>query len=1386
MHPEPGTMARVKSDLHRFKRYSAIACFLSLCLLASETLISQQLSFRHLTIDDGLSQNAVFSILQDSRGFMWFGTKDGLNRYDGRNFVIYRHNPFDTTSISDAFVTKLMEDSRGDIWAGSISGHVNVLQRETELFCKIPLQNESGENVTTNEITDIAEGPDGAIWIATKGDGLIKILVDDQNGCNYAYRQFLHDPADERSLISNRVGNLFFDEHQTFWIGTEEGLNQFHESSASFTRTVFETRHPEAPEISGEYKITSIHLGTTGDFWIGAQSGLIKFDRDTKEYEFYPNLYEVFRYGWGSINHIAEDHDGHLWVGTSYGLMRFDPSANLYTYYKHDPLNPRSLSHNLISSILIDRTGILWMGTSGHGINILDLKANRFNTLTRNPDPSSRVTGFSIRSILEDDSGYLWISADVLYRLDRESGQLSSFETSSEYPDDFGNTEAYTMIKASDGFLWVASPQGLFRYNTATNQSRMYKYSSENASGLMYPEVNTVFEDRDGTIWIANRNYFSKLTDSQAGTFRHFRYSISESSQDMVRPVIFQDIQGIFWLGTESGLVRFDPAERSFYTYRNDPTDPASLSNNHIKSILQDPGQPEGYLWIGTSGGLNKFNYRTGLFEHYTVQDGLPNEVVYGILPDDDGNLWLSTNKGLSRFNPQAKTFRNFDVFDGLQSNEFNTGAYFRSETGELFFGGIQGLNYFSPNAIQDNPHVPPVVLTGLRLGNRYVTNNSDSDLLKSSLPEVREIRFSHKDNVITFEFAALDYSAPGKNLYSYKLQGYNNEWISSGNLSSATYTNLPPGKFTFRVKGSNNDGVWNEDGLAIAVIVTPPWWRTWWAYLMYAVLFLNGLYLLRRYELNRFNLKNQLDLERVETESLRNLDQLKSHFFANISHEFRTPLTLIIGQIETLLDSEEDRNRKKKLASVNSNAEQLLALINQLLDLSKLEAGKMELYPEKQNLVSFLKNQLFSFESLSDAKNIVLNFSSSRTIIPVNFDAEKMERVFINLFSNAIKFTDPGGRIDVAVEIPESDSVEIRVKDSGIGIEKDRLPYVFDRFYQVDPTNTRDYDGTGIGLSLVNELIALHNGTIEAKSKVGVGSEFIIRLPFDGNDASPENDPVKKEQVPIEADSSSKPLPDFELVLSEHDEIILIVEDNRDVRTFIREQLSEEYKILEAANGREGIAVSLATIPDLIITDLMMPEMDGYEFSEKIRSDEKTSHIPIIMLTAKAGLDPKIEGLEAGIDAYLNKPFHVKELRTTVRTLIQQRKTLKKQFSNATYFKPSVIAKTSVDQSFLGKAIEMIDTHICEEDFRVEHFAESLNMSVSQLNRKLNALVGQPAGNFIRSVRLQRSAELLNQTGKTIAEICYEVGFNDHAYFSRAFKKQFGKSPSAFRKISI
>lgn len=1358
-----------------------------LILFQAQNGYAQDVKFRHLTIDNGLSQNAVYSILQDSRGFMWFGTKDGLNRYDGRNFVVHQHNPFDSTTISDAFVMKLYEDSGGRIWTGSLSGEINVFYRETDAFQRVSLLSEGGEKVNSNEITEFIEGPDGSMWIGTIGNGLLNVSVDENNENLYSFKQYLNDPTDDQSLSSNVISNLLIDENNTLWVGTENGLNKFDADSELFTRTKFETKHPDAPPTSGDYKICSIHLTREGnDFWIGTQSGMVKFDRVTGNYEFYPHQYEVHRYGWGSVNRIAEDEMGQLWLGTAVGLMRFNPSNQEYTYYQHDPLNSQSLSHNLISSLLIDKTGTLWAGTSGLGINIFDFKANRFPTLVRAPNPSSRITGFSIRSILEDNAGDVWISADVLYRWNRETGELYSFETSSDRPDDFGNTDAYSMIQATDGYLWTASARGLFRHDPVSQETRLYSHTLEDIDGQFYPDVNAVFEDRDSTIWIATRNHLSKMLDKETGTFQHYRFTTTESSNDTARPVIFQDLDGIFWIGIGDGLVRFDPVSESFTTFQNNPDQPNSLSNNLIKSILEDPVEPETYLWIGTSGGLNKFDYRAGTFEHYTEQDGLPNEVIYGILPDDNGNLWLSTNKGLSRFNPQAETFRNFDVQDGLQSNEFNTGAYFRSKSGELFFGGIQGLNYFYPDDIQDNPHRPPVVLTNLEIGDENISHKTHPNILEASISESEKILLSYQDDVIRFEFSALDYSAPDKNQYAYKLDGYNDDWISSGNLGSATYTNLPHGEYTFRVRGSNNDGVWNENGLSIAMIVTPPWWQTWWAYVFYGFILLSILYAARRYELNRFNLKNQLEIERIQTDTLRNLDQLKSHFFANISHEFRTPLTLIIGQVETLLETDVSRVEKQKLESVNQNAERLLELINQLLDLSKLEAGKMQLKADPQNIVSFLKNLLYSFESLAESKNISLNFSSIRANIRVKFEADKMEKVFSNLFSNALKFTEPGGRIDLSIQIPDSNFVEILIKDSGIGIPEDRVDHIFDRFYQVDTSNTRKHEGTGIGLSLAYELIKLHNGSINVTSKENVGTEFKIQLPYEES-LMTSQDGVINNQVATATPNPTKPaIFDFETLLAEHEEIILVVEDNKDVRRFIREQLENEYKILEAGNGLEGIVMSQQTIPDLIITDLMMPEMDGYQFSQTIRSDEKTSHIPIVMLTAKAGLDPKIEGLEIGIDAYLTKPFHVKELQTRVKILIQQRKKLKKQFSTATYFKPSAVAKSSVDQTFLKNAIDVIEKNLCNEDFRVEHFAESLNMSVSQLNRKLNALVDQPAGTFIRSLKLQRSAELLNHTDKTIAEICYEVGFNDQAYFSRAFKKQYGKSPSAFRKLSI
>ncbi|TVQ07538.1 MAG: response regulator, partial [Balneolaceae bacterium] len=783
------------------------------------------------------------------------------------------------------------------------------------------------------------------------------------------------------------------------------------------------------------------------------------------------------------------------------------------------------------------------------------------------------------------------------------------------------------------------------------------------------------------------------------------------------------------------------------------------------------------------------------------------NNTVFSIIEDKSAPLnevivYLGTENGLSKISLKVDeapikefvvSIQNFGKQDGLKGLRFTLGANIDRKN-RAWWGTGNGLVMLDLNTLTLSDKIPQPRLTQLEINEQYIDyrNIPDSYGNRIKFTGVQKfenyplsLQLPYDKNHLTFYFAAIDWPAPHKIRYSYRMVGLDSNWSQPTANPVADYRNLPFGTYTLQIRAIGESGVWSEP-FDYTFAILPPWWHTWWAYGFYLIFFLSAIYSLRRYELNRFNLKNQLKIEKVETDSLRNLNQLKSHFFANISHEFRTPLTLIMGQTETLVQLEENRKKKEKLFSINSNAERLLVLINQLLDLSKLEAGKLTLTTKEQNVVSFLKNLLFSFESHAEANQIQLNFFSSRAVIPMDFDSQKMEQIFLNLFSNAFKFTGPGGRIDVSVETSGSGFIEIRIKDTGTGIPKEQLPYIFDRFYQANLSSTRKYDGTGIGLSLVHELVELHKGSIQVFSDEGEGTEFVIQFPFEERDVPLQKDADIQLQASPIGTAENPAIPVFSALLSEHDEIVLIVEDNAEVRSFIREQLEEEYTVLEAANGVDGIEVSQAVIPDLIITDLMMPEMDGYQFSKEIRSNEKTSHIPVIMLTARDGMDSKIEGLEAGIDAWLTKPYHIRELQIRVRNLIEQRKNLKKQFSKATYFKPSVIAENMVDQAFLKKAIDVLDRHLQEEEYRVESFADSLNMSVSQLNRKLKALVDQPAGTFIRSIRLQRSAELLNQTNKTIAEICYQVGFNDQAYFSRAFKKQYGKSPSAFRKLSI
>ena len=1079
-----------------------------------------------------------------------------------------------------------------------------------------------------------------------------------------------------------------------------------------------------------------------------------------------------------------------LWFGTPFGgINKFDRER--FTNFLHDPNNPNSLSHQVVWSFCEDpdSSNILWLGTGGGGLNRFDRKTLRFKHHIHDPENLQSISDNVVRPIIIDHTGTLWLGTQNggLNKFDRKNEQFTRLVNDPKNPKSLSDNWVWSIYEDHTSTLWIGTSGGLNKLvlsksegsDREKEQFTRFVNDPKNPNSLSHNAVWTIYEDRAGTLWI--------------GT-----------------------------LG--GGLNKFDREKEQFTRFVHDPKNPHSLSDNTIGGIYEDQA---GTLWIGTDGGLNKFDPAQQQFMHYTVKDGLPDNSIGGILEDNHGRLWLNT-VGLSRFDPKTAIFRNYDVSDGVQK-EFARSASYKSSSGEMFFGGTNGFNAFHPDSIKDNPYIPTVVISAFK---RYNTDEAEGiGIVEKGISAKKTITVSYKDNILSFEFAALSYRNTFKNKYAYKLEGFSDQWIQLGTERRVSFTNLDPGEYTLRVKGSNNDGVWNEEGTSLKITVTPPWWKTRWAYVFYVLLFTILLYGWRRYDLHRIHLKNQLKLEKVEAEKMKELDHFKSRFFANISHEFRTPLTLILGQIDSMIARTVDEQNRNKLGMAFRNARQLLRLINQLLDLSKIEAGSMALKARRANLIPFLKNLVFSFESLAEQKQISLQFQTTHEDIEIYFEPEKLEKVFYNLLSNAFKFTAEGGKISVKVTKGETlnnekasrkdaetqrmrkdfslrnlrgfaplrdnngsfSFVEISVKDTGIGIPANELARIFDRFYQVDGTQTRQHEGTGIGLALAKELVELHHGEITVTSEVGAGTEFVVKLPLGALHL--KSSEMIEEAVPLVAESDYLTRPAEELFISPiappatapatATDIVLVLEDNADVRSYIREHLEEHYKIIEATNGEEGLAKAQETIPDLIITDVMMPKMDGFEFSRRLRHDEKTSHIPIIMLTAKASLESKIEGLETGVDDYLTKPFSPKELLARVRNLITLRRQLRERFSRATIIKPSEVSAVSVDQAFLQRVLSAIEANFGEEEFGVENIADEVHMSVSQLNRKLNGLINQPAGQLLRSMRLQRAADLLQQNAGTVAEIAYQVGFGSQAHFTTMFQKQFGCTPKEYAKRS-
>ncbi|MBN1155322.1 response regulator [candidate division KSB1 bacterium] len=1368
-----------------------------LLILSTEPVFSKNTDFRftHLTPDDGLSQSNVTCILQDSRGFMWFGTFNGLNRYDGYTFELFHYHADDPHSLSHNYVSALYEDHNGYLWIGTSDG-LNRYDRRMNRFQSYTREESDSNSIRDNQIETIFEDSKGRLWIGTRNGGLALFRAESESFIHY-----FHDANDNRSLSSNFIRVIFEDSNGNLWIAHENGaLDIFNEQQKEFKHLAINGKKLTDARISSIVESPDKHV------WIGTQGA---------------GLYRIV-YEQGSARQIAHyvyinsnknginsntvlclmiDRQGNLWIGTEdNGINILDLETNAFQYCQHDPFDQSSLNHDSIWSLYEDRAGNIWIGTYAYGINLLTGKESNFHHYTHHAGLDNCLSHDMVNSFAESDDNNLYIATDG-GGLDCYNRSDNRFVHYNRRNSNIDTDIIVSLLEDSRGRLWVGTwSDGLYQFD---KQLKKFVQHFREKDGLASNRVLNISESIDGGLWLST--FWGGLTyfHSDKGITKIYDKDNSGISDNDVR-VTLQDFDGNVWVGTDVGLDFLNLETEAFIHYKHEELRENSLSKGFVHSIIQSR---DSTIWIGTTGGLNRLDRKTQKFVHYTTVDGLPDNEIKCIIEENDSILWLSTNKGISRFDVPSNEFKNYDVTDGLQGNDFNARSGLITRSGEILFGGNNGFNIFRPNEIKDNTYVPPVVITDFKLFNKPVPIGVEHSPLQQHISETQELRLSYRHAVFSFEFAALNYISPEKNQYAYVMEGFKRNWNYVKSTRTATYTNLDPGDYLFKVKASNNDGIWNEEGVSLKITIDPPFWKTWWAYLIEALLGLGIFYFVASYFISRQRFSNALAKEKLELEKMYELDQMKTRFFTNVAHEFHSPLTLIISPLEKLISSEKiDDKIKSSLKLIRGNAKRLQRMIDQLKDIQKLDTGDLQLSLTRGNIVRFIETIVNSFQDHAKDHHIHFQFQTEIDAAIVWFDEDKLDKIIYNLLSNAFKFTPDGGDITVCASILSSammkgsgtskrmanEYMEIIVHDNGIGIPEDKIEHIFQRYYHIEDYGGRHYEGSGIGLALVYELIKLYGGEISVSSQEGQGATFNVRIPIDEGYLE-ENQLVGEFNILPSAvfsnldarDSDVLELDDSAIEKSKISlkdiPIILIVEDDEEIRNYIKNTLESRYRVVFAENGAIGHKKANKIIPDLIICDIKMPVLSGTELCKMLRDDEKTAHIPVILLTAYSTNDFKIEGLNKGADAYLTKPFSVDVLEAQIANLLESRRKLRINFSRKIQLEPQKVDIEDTDAKFLQLVMDTIEKHMSDNELNADFLSKKVGMSRMQLYRKLRALTNQTVHEFIRSIRLKRAVQLLEQRRMTITEVAYEVGFNDLTYFARCFRKQYHKSPSEY-----
>ena len=1385
--------------------------------------------YMHISDDTtSINSNHINCIYEDKIGRLWVGTDKGLNLMNSKSNSFLRYYLNDGAYSGKVYdlISSLRKTGKtiGMVYKGEHKAQISKefnLTEETQAIIVITCEgiNDYGwiENEKGNVIAKY--NPDKSCALDLESQSRMQITLDTLNagvyrayyisGDSQAYSYWfgktestlqpygiqIFNTKDEiidiKKLLTDVISIpasaeiLSISEDPLTWnllIGSYVGkLWTFDVHNQTFTKYFLNT---DINFVDNLGYIREFQFGKDGNVWMCSNRGLIRLDAATKQVEFYQVIPSLEYIQDNDFHSILEDRNGLIWGTIIYaGLVTFNKQTEKFHRYLHDANDPNSISINRVLSLYEDHSGILWIGTWGGGLEKWDKNKNRFKSYTHNPKNKNSLNNNNVRSIYVSNDNEIWLGTEG--GLDKLNNVDRVFK---HYRFGSGNLSDNTItavLQDNSGILWLGTLEnGLLRYDLASGSYRFYKNVIGDLSSISANYVRCILEDSNQILWVGTWGSGLNRFDKESGKFKRFQHipgDINSISDGQVN-VLYEDISGILWVGTNiGGLNRFDSKTETFSTYKSLDVD---KDFSTITAIYEDKYSN---FWIGTDqNGIFLFDRNKDIsISNFDEEDGLANNDVKAILEDDSGNLWISTINGLSKFNPRTTTFKNYTASDGLCGNNFSRASAFVSNDGKMFFGTGNGLVVFHPDRIKDDPIPPKVVISDISLFNRPGEKLDFSGIVSL----LKMIRLSYDQNDLRIDYVGLHFSKPEKNRYKYLLEGFDENWIEAGTQRNATYTNLDPGEYIFRVTACNKDGIWNEKGASIRIIIAPPLWATMWAYLLYVLIIISIIYFTWKLQLRRIKVKQQLILEHKQAEKFAELDQIKSRFFTNISHEFRTPLTLIKGPAKQILEETDEQKIRDNAELIHRSADKLNSLVKELMDLSKLEAGEVKLKASLLNIIPIITNLVRSFTPLAERKNITLKFNSMEEQLKVYLDLDKVEKMITNVLSNAFKFTPEGGKITIAIN-KLATLVEINISDTGIGIPENRIDKIFDRFYQVDGSHTRENEGAGIGLALTKELVEIHKGEISVESKEGEGSTFTIRLPLGKEHLKP--DEICEAEEIIQEMKDIKILEELilkdeetniDLFIDGEKPLVIIVEDNIDVRNFMRGFLAKDYTVIEAVDGEEGFKKSTKHIPDLIISDIMMPRMDGFQLCEKLKTDERTSHIPIILLTAKATNQDKIAGYETGADDYIMKPFDVKILTVRVKNLITQRKKLREHFKKEGLFDLENKNLTPVDKSFLQKVNDIISKNLSDASFGVEAFASEISLNRVTLHKKLIAMVGESPGELIKRIRLTRAAKLIENNTGNISEIALEVGFNNPGHFSESFKKQFGVTPSQFKR---